>query len=61
MTRWGENSEANYAAYVDFLLKNGVLKEKVDGKDLITNDLIDDINKFDKAEIERLAKSYQAK
>lgn len=61
VTRWGENSEANYAAYVDFLLKNGVLKEKVDARDLITNDLIDDINKFDNAEIERIAKSYQIK
>jgi len=54
--RWGENSEANYAAYVDFLLKNGVLKEKVEVKDLVTNDLIDEINKFDPAEIAALAK-----
>jgi NitT/TauT family transport system substrate-binding protein len=58
VARWGENSEANYAAYVDFLLKYGVLKEKVDAKDLITNDLIDDINKFDAAAVEAMAKNY---
>src|SRR5512132_4514525 len=41
---WGENSEANYAAYADFMQKDGITKEKVDGKDLITNELIDEIN-----------------
>ncbi|HKF99167.1 MAG TPA: ABC transporter substrate-binding protein, partial [Xanthobacteraceae bacterium] len=46
VTKWGENSEANYGSYVDFLLKNGVIKEKVAVTDLITNALIDDINKF---------------
>ncbi len=55
-TKWGENSEANYAAYVDFLLKWGVLKQKVEAADIITNELIDDINKFDPAEITDLAR-----
>jgi NitT/TauT family transport system substrate-binding protein len=59
VTRWGENSVANYASYIDFLLKWGVLKQKVDARDLVTNDLIDDINKFDPAEIARQAKSYK--
>jgi NitT/TauT family transport system substrate-binding protein len=54
--KWGENSEVNYASYLDFLHKWGVLKEKVDVKDVITNDLIDDINKFDPAEIMAMAK-----
>ena len=27
--KWGENLVANYDAYVDFLVKNGVLKERV--------------------------------
>jgi len=57
--KWGENLVANYDAYVDFLVKNGVLKERVPGKDLVTNDLIDDINKFDPAEIEKLAKGWK--
>jgi len=58
VTQWGENSEANYAAYVDFLRKNGVIKEKVAAVDLITNDLIDDINKFDAAAIKAMAQGY---
>jgi len=56
VTKWGENSEANYAAYVEFLLKWGVLKQKVEAADIITNELIDDINKFDPAAIVALAK-----
>ncbi len=35
VAKWGENSEANYAAYMDFLLKWGVLKQKIDAKDVI--------------------------
>src|SRR5262249_4611035 len=59
--KWGENSEANYAAYTDFMLKWGVIKEKVDWRDLITNELIDDINKFDAAKIAAEAKGYKLK
>src|SRR5436189_770569 len=59
VTRWGENSEANYAAYIAFLVKNGVLKEKVDVGDIVTNELIDDINKFDAAAIATMAKNYK--
>jgi NitT/TauT family transport system substrate-binding protein len=59
VTKWGENSETNYGAYVDFLVKNGVLKEKVPAGDLITNELIDDINKFDAAAIATMAKGYK--
>jgi NitT/TauT family transport system substrate-binding protein len=56
--RWGESSKANYVAYVDFLEKWGVLRNKVDVDDLVTLDLIDDINKFDPAAITTLAKHY---
>jgi NitT/TauT family transport system substrate-binding protein len=59
--KWGENSIENYNKYIDFLIANGVLKEKVDAKELVTNDLIDDINKFDAAEVVKAAKAYQAK
>jgi len=57
--RWGESSETNYAAYAVFLLKWGVIKEKVDAKDLITNELIDEINKFDVGKILADAKAYK--
>ena len=61
MKKWGENSIENYNKYVDFLVANGVLKEKIDAKELVTNELIDDINKFDAAEVTKMAKDYKAK
>ena len=57
--KWGDNSVENYGAYVDFLVKNGLLKEKTATMDLITNELIDDINKFDVKEIEAMAKGWK--
>ncbi len=57
--RWGENSETNYGAYVDFMLKWGVIKEKVAASDLITNELIGEINNFDPAKIAAEAKAYK--
>ena len=57
--KWGENLIQNYDAYSDFLVKNGVLKQKVSGSDLVTNDLIDDMNKFDAKEIEAQAKGWK--
>jgi len=57
--KWGENLVQNYDSYSDFLVKNGVLKQKVPGTDLVTNDLIDDINKFDAKEIEAQAKGWK--
>jgi NitT/TauT family transport system substrate-binding protein len=56
--RWGENSEKNYGAYADFLFKWGVIKQKVDARDLITNELIDEINQFDAARIAAEARAY---
>jgi NitT/TauT family transport system substrate-binding protein len=57
--KWGENSIENYNKYIDFLVANGVLKQKIDAKELVTNDLIDDINKFDAADIAKQAKAYK--
>ena len=57
--RWGENSEANYQAYADFLFKWNVIKEKVSGKDLVTNDLIDEINRFDASKVAAEAKAWK--
>ncbi len=59
VTRWGENSETNYNAYLQFLLKWGVIKEKVEARDLLTNELIDDINRFDPAAVTAEAKAYR--
>lgn len=58
-TKWGESVTANYQAYLDWLLKAGVLKEKADAADLITNDLIDEINAFDVAAVQKQAKDWK--
>ena len=57
--RWGENSPANYRDYVAFMLKWNIIKQKVDANDLITNELIDEINQFDPARVTAEAKAYR--
>lgn len=59
--KWGENSEANYAALADFLLKWKVIPEKVDVKDIVTNEIIGEINRFDPAAVEAEARAYRFK
>jgi NitT/TauT family transport system substrate-binding protein len=61
VSRWGENSEANYGAYVEFMLRWGIIKERVDARDLVTNELIPDINQLDQARIEAEARAYRAR
>jgi hypothetical protein len=57
--RWGENSEVNYRDYVDFLVKWSVITQKVPTSDLITNDLIDEINRMDVGKIAAEAAAYR--
>ena len=59
--RWGDNVEANYRAYLDWLVAQGVIKTKVDVKDLITNELLDDVNKFSADAVRAEARAYKAK
>ena len=59
--RWGDNVEKNYQAYLDWLLAQGVLKAKADAKDLVTNELLDEVNKFNPDAIRADAKAYKAK
>ena len=65
-TRWassvgGESVGANYQAYYDWLLEQKVIKQKLDAKDVYTNELIDDINSFNAAEVIAMAKAYKMK
>jgi len=57
--RWGENSEANYGAYADFMLKTGIIKQAVPAQELVTNELIDEINRFDPEKIATEARAYR--
>ena len=57
--RWGESSIKDFDAYEDFLLRWSVIKEKLPATDLVTNELIDEINRFDAAKIAAQAKEYR--
>jgi len=57
--RWGESSIKDFDAYEDFLVRWKVVKEKVPVTDLITNDLIDEINRFDAAAIAAEARAWK--
>ena len=61
VSKWGESSEKTYSAYVDFMQKWGAIKVKVPANELITNDLIDEINDFNQAEVIATAKAYKEK
>ena len=49
----------NYRDYVDFLVKWSVITQKVPTSDLITNDLIEDINRMDVGKIAAEAAAYR--
>ncbi len=55
--RWGEANMANYQAYLDFLLKWGQIKEAIKAEDVVTNELVADINAFDPKPVEDAAKA----
>jgi NitT/TauT family transport system substrate-binding protein len=57
--RWGETNEANLRTYMDFLLKWGVLKQRVDAAELMTNELIGEINRFDPEAVAKAAREYK--
>ena len=57
MKRWGESSIKDFDAYEDFLVKWKVLNSKVPVNELVTNELIDEVNKFDPAAIVAEAKA----
>ncbi len=59
VSRWGENSEANYAAYARFMLKWSIIKQPVEARDLVTNELIDEINRFDPQRVAADARAYR--
>ncbi|MFJ1252330.1 ABC transporter substrate-binding protein [Cupriavidus sp. CuC1] len=60
VSKWGESSEKSYSAYTDFMQKWGVTKEKVPVNELITNELIDEINNFSWDEVIAKARAYKA-
>lgn len=59
--RWGESVGENYQTYYDWLLEQKVIKQKLDAKDVFTNDLVDEFNAFDATEVITTAKAYRAR
>jgi NitT/TauT family transport system substrate-binding protein len=43
-TKWGDSKLGAYQNYLDWLVKAGVLKERVEARDVVTNALIDQVN-----------------
>ena len=57
--RWGESSIKDFDAYEDFLLKWKVIATKAPVAQMVTNDLIEEINRFDAARIAADARAYK--
>jgi len=59
VARWGESSVKDFDAYEDFLLKWKVIGTKVPATEIVTNELIDEVNEFDAARVAADAKAYK--
>ena len=59
--RWGDNVLENHQGYLDWLLKQGISKQKGDAREFLVNDLLGEINDFDQAAIVAEATAYKAK
>jgi NitT/TauT family transport system substrate-binding protein len=60
VTKWGESNVANFDSYIDFLVQWKIVPQKVPASELVTNELVDEINaSFDQAKIEAQAKAWK--
>ena len=59
VTKWGQSNMENYTAYIDFLAKWKVVPVAVPAADVVTNDLVDEMNAFDQGKIEAAAKAWK--
>jgi NitT/TauT family transport system substrate-binding protein len=57
--RWGESSVKDFDAYEDFLVRWKVIEQKVAVSDVVSNELIDEVNRFDAAAIAAEAKALK--
>lgn len=57
-TNYGELVATNYDAYMDFLVKAGVLKQAAPRGEMFTADVIAEANQFDHAAVVKAAKEY---
>jgi NitT/TauT family transport system substrate-binding protein len=59
VTKWGEGNMTNYTGYIDFLTKWKVVPGGVPAADVVTNDLVDEMNAFAQPKIEAAAKAWK--
>jgi NitT/TauT family transport system substrate-binding protein len=59
VTKWGQGNMTNYANYIDFLVKWKVAPVTIPVADVVTNDLVDEMNAFDQGKIEAAAKAWK--
>ena len=59
VTKWGQGNLANFTNYIDFLTKWKVVPVAVPVGEVVTNDLVDEMNAFDQATIEAQAKAWK--
>ncbi len=60
VTKWGQSNLANYTNYIDFLVKWKLVPQKVPVDEVVTNELVDEINaSFDQAKVEAQAKAWK--
>lgn len=60
VTKWGESNVANFDSYIDFLVQWKIVPQKVPASELVTNELVDEINaSFDQKKIEAQARAWK--
>jgi NitT/TauT family transport system substrate-binding protein len=59
VTKWGQANIQNYTKYIDFLTKWSVVPAGTPASDVVTNDLVDDMNAFDQGKIQEQAKTWK--
>ena len=52
---WGEHIEKNYQAYLDWLHRYAFINEKIVARDMLTSELLKEINMFDAGAVLTLA------
>ena len=59
VAKWGQGNMAHYTDYIDFLVKWKVVAAAVPVADVVTNDLVNEMNAFDQPKIEAEAKAWK--
>ncbi|MFL6796383.1 MAG: ABC transporter substrate-binding protein [Xanthobacteraceae bacterium] len=57
--RYGLADMAGIQTYINMFQEEGVIARPLQASDLVTNDLIDDINKFDQGKVRELARNWK--